>query len=58
MFTEYAALRALAKPAVALTFTLKRAYTRPQFEQFFRQTKFRSVDIRGDALGFKIWMEK
>ena len=37
---------------------LKRAYTRNDFEQFLSQTKFSRVDIKEDALGLEVSMER
>ncbi len=34
------------------------AYTRGEFEQMLKQTKFSNVEIHGDGMGFEIWMTK
>ena len=37
---------------------LKRAYTKCEFTQFLRQTKFRQGDIQEDSIGLEIWLTK
>jgi hypothetical protein len=37
---------------------LKRAYTRNEFEQFLSQTKFSRIDIKEDALGLEVSMQR
>lgn len=37
---------------------LKRAFTRPQFEQMLNRTKFESVDIRQDGIGLELWLSR
>jgi hypothetical protein len=37
---------------------LKRAYTRNEFEQFLSQTKFSHIDIKEDALGLEVSMQR
>jgi ubiquinone/menaquinone biosynthesis C-methylase UbiE len=32
---------------------LKRAYTKPEFEQFLRQTKFKSFEVKEDSIGLE-----
>ena len=37
---------------------LKRAYTKPEFEEMIAETEFRGVEIREDLLGFEIVLTK
>ncbi|HWE50725.1 MAG TPA: class I SAM-dependent methyltransferase [Bryobacteraceae bacterium] len=37
---------------------LKRAYTKPEFEQMAGQTKFRSAEIRQDAIGLEVLLKR
>jgi ubiquinone/menaquinone biosynthesis C-methylase UbiE len=37
---------------------LKRAYTKSEFEQFFAQARFRSVDVQTNLIGVEVWAEK
>jgi ubiquinone/menaquinone biosynthesis C-methylase UbiE len=37
---------------------LKRAYTKPEFEEMISETEFRGVEIREDLLGFEIVLTK
>jgi ubiquinone/menaquinone biosynthesis C-methylase UbiE len=37
---------------------LKRAYTKPELEQFLAQTSFQSGEIREHPMGFEIWLTK
>jgi ubiquinone/menaquinone biosynthesis C-methylase UbiE len=37
---------------------LKRAYTKGEFQQFFSQANFRTVDIRDSLIGLEMWLEK
>jgi ubiquinone/menaquinone biosynthesis C-methylase UbiE len=39
-------------------FLLKNAYTKQQIRQFVSQTKFGTCEIRADAIGMEIWLEK
>jgi ubiquinone/menaquinone biosynthesis C-methylase UbiE len=37
---------------------LKSAYTKKEIQQFASQTRFRQCEIREDAIGMEIWLEK
>jgi ubiquinone/menaquinone biosynthesis C-methylase UbiE len=54
-------LGAVNKVLTKLTFRfmlLKRAYTRKQFEEFLSQTRFGSVDIRENLIGFELVLQR
>ena len=50
----------LSKVNTKFTFRIlrRRAYTRSEFEQFVSQTGFQTADIRENAIGLAVWLEK
>jgi len=50
-----------SEAATRLTFRfmlLKRAYTKSDFEELFRRTKFRSVEMEERGIGLDVWLQK